>query len=83
MCFPLYPPPLFLPLLSACVSRRISSNASRSIACLQILDMHGPMFLGCTVAFAQPDALKGSLVKTLREIRPTVFFGVPRVRERR
>lgn len=47
---------------------------------VQILDMHGPMFLGCTVAFAQPDALKGSLVKTLRDIRPTVFFGVPRVR---
>lgn len=45
----------------------------------QILDVHGPMTLGCTVAFAQPDALKGSLVKTLRMIRPTVFFGVPRV----
>lgn len=43
------------------------------------MDMHGPMYLGCMVAFAQPDALKGSLVKTLRDIRPTVFFGVPRV----
>lgn len=46
----------------------------------KIMDMHGPMYLGCMTAFAQPDALKGSLVKTLREIRPTVFFGVPRVR---
>lgn len=45
----------------------------------QLLDMHGPMFLGASTSFAQPDALKGSLVKTLRDVKPTVFFGVPRV----
>ena len=47
----------------------------------QMLDIHAPLVLGITVYFAQPDALKGSLVKTLREVRPTLFFGVPRVRE--
>jgi long-chain-fatty-acid--CoA ligase ACSBG len=48
----------------------------------QVLDMHGPMSLGCSVYFAQPDALRGSLVVTLKAVRPTMFFGVPRVWEK-
>ncbi|EGD73701.1 AMP dependent ligase [Salpingoeca rosetta] len=48
----------------------------------QILDMHAPMILGATVWFAQPTALKGTLVQTLQEVRPTVFLGVPRVWEK-
>jgi len=31
-------------------------------------------FIGGTVWFAQPDALKGSLIETLLEVRPTIFL---------
>jgi len=48
----------------------------------QITDIYIPLSTGGTVYFAQPDALKGSLVDTLREVRPTTFFGVPRVWEK-
>jgi long-chain-fatty-acid--CoA ligase ACSBG len=37
---------------------------------------------GYQVYFAQPDALKGSIGVTLKEVRPTIFFGVPRVWEK-
>ena len=39
-------------------------------------------FSGCAVYFCQPDALKGSLTVTMREVRPTLFFSVPRVWEK-
>jgi len=48
----------------------------------QVLDMHGAMLGGYQLYFAQADALKGTLVNTMREARPTVFFGVPRVWEK-
>ena len=41
-----------------------------------------PTIHGMTVHFAQPDAMKGSLVASLTEAKPTVFFGVPRVWEK-
>ena len=48
----------------------------------QMLDLHIPMYTGTQIYFAQPDALKGSLGQTLKEVRPTTFFGVPRVWEK-
>ena len=48
----------------------------------QMLDMYCCIMTGTQVWFAQPDALRGSLGATLKYVRPTVFFGVPRVWEK-
>ena len=48
----------------------------------QVIDNFGPMYIGSSTYFAQPDALKGSLTATLKDVKPTIFFGVPRVWEK-
>ncbi|XP_056678521.1 long-chain-fatty-acid--CoA ligase ACSBG2 isoform X3 [Monodelphis domestica] len=48
----------------------------------QMMDLWLPMKIGGITYFAQPDALKGTLPITLREVRPTAFLGVPRVWEK-
>jgi long-chain-fatty-acid--CoA ligase ACSBG len=48
----------------------------------QMLDIHCPMFTGYAVAFADSNALKGSIVDTLKRVEPTIFFAVPRVWEK-
>ncbi|XP_070827620.1 long-chain-fatty-acid--CoA ligase ACSBG1 [Chaetodon trifascialis] len=48
----------------------------------QIYDLWTAIQWGELVYFAQPDALKGSLVTTLREVCPTSHMGVPRVWEK-
>ncbi|XP_007442007.1 long-chain-fatty-acid--CoA ligase ACSBG2 [Python bivittatus] len=48
----------------------------------QMIDIWLPITFGVQTFFADPDALKGSLVDTLREVRPTAFMGVPRVWEK-
>lgn len=48
----------------------------------QMVDIWVTMKVGGVTHFAQPDALKGSLVNTMKEARPTAFMGVPRVWEK-
>ncbi|KAL8177508.1 UNVERIFIED_CONTAM: Long-chain-fatty-acid--CoA ligase acsbg2 [Gekko kuhli] len=48
----------------------------------QMIDIWLPLTFGMQTFFAQPDALKGTLVETLKEVRPTAFMGVPRVWEK-
>ncbi|XP_077416310.1 long-chain-fatty-acid--CoA ligase ACSBG2-like isoform X2 [Vanacampus margaritifer] len=48
----------------------------------QLNDMYLTMRFAATTHFAQPDALKGSLGTTLKEVKPTAFLGVPRVWEK-
>ncbi|KAK1174416.1 long-chain-fatty-acid--CoA ligase ACSBG2-like [Acipenser oxyrinchus oxyrinchus] len=48
----------------------------------QLIDIWISMRFGATTYFAEPDALKGSLVNTMREVRPTAFMAVPRVWEK-
>jgi long-chain-fatty-acid--CoA ligase ACSBG len=48
----------------------------------QMVDIFLPISIAGTVYFADRDALKGTLVKTLVEAQPTLFLGVPRVFEK-
>ncbi|XP_026198590.1 long-chain-fatty-acid--CoA ligase ACSBG2-like [Anabas testudineus] len=48
----------------------------------QMVDIWIGMRFAGTIYFAEPDALKGSLVNTLKDARPTCFLGVPRVWEK-
>uniref|UniRef100_A0A8C7B6Y9 long-chain-fatty-acid--CoA ligase n=1 Tax=Neovison vison TaxID=452646 RepID=A0A8C7B6Y9_NEOVI len=48
----------------------------------QLLDMWVSISVAGTLYFAQPDALRGSLIDTLREVKPTLFHGVPWVWDR-
>ncbi|KAK9702802.1 AMP-binding enzyme [Popillia japonica] len=48
----------------------------------QVVDIYITMLVACTVYFADANALKGSLINTLKEVQPTRFLGVPRVWEK-
>ncbi|KAL4238196.1 hypothetical protein ACF0H5_002908 [Mactra antiquata] len=48
----------------------------------QMLDILMPLCYGVSVYFAQPDALKGTLGDTWKEVRPTGVLAVPRVWEK-
>uniref|UniRef100_A0A1I8PCX0 long-chain-fatty-acid--CoA ligase n=1 Tax=Stomoxys calcitrans TaxID=35570 RepID=A0A1I8PCX0_STOCA len=48
----------------------------------QVFDIFMGLVNGANVNFADRNALKGTLGKTLAKVRPTVFIGVPRVFEK-
>lgn len=48
----------------------------------QMTDIYMPIISTGTVYFADKDALKNTLVRTIKEVHPTIFFGVPRVWEK-
>jgi len=48
----------------------------------QMIDIYIPIGLSGTVWFADKNALKSSLHKTLVDVKPTIFAGVPRVWEK-
>ncbi|XP_055388941.1 very long-chain-fatty-acid--CoA ligase bubblegum [Condylostylus longicornis] len=48
----------------------------------QVLDFYVTLANAACTWFADRDALKGTLVKTLQDARPTIFLGVPRVYEK-
>ncbi|CAG9796581.1 unnamed protein product [Diatraea saccharalis] len=63
-------------------AERLVSFLPLSHVAAQVLDIYTSMTKGISVFFAQPDALKGSIVETLKEVRPTRFLAVPRVFEK-
>lgn len=48
----------------------------------QMADIYCPLTCSATVYFADKNALKGTLIETLKEIKPTKFLAVPRVWEK-
>ncbi|XP_036385708.1 long-chain-fatty-acid--CoA ligase ACSBG2-like [Megalops cyprinoides] len=62
--------------------QKLVSYLPLSHVAAQVSDIWICMRFAGTTYFAEPDALKGSLVNTLREVRPTTFLGVPRVWEK-
>jgi long-chain-fatty-acid--CoA ligase ACSBG len=65
-----------------CVGESVVSYLPLNHVAAQLLDIYIPIAILGTVYFAQKDALRGSLIDTLKDIRPTIFIGVPRVWEK-
>ena len=47
-----------------------------------MIDIYLAAYGGATIWFADDKALQGTLINTLKEVRPTRFLGVPRVWEK-
>ncbi|XP_036139807.1 very long-chain-fatty-acid--CoA ligase bubblegum [Monomorium pharaonis] len=63
-------------------SEVIVSYLPLSHVAAQLVDIMLNIVLATTVYFADPGALKGTLVNTLNVAQPTIFLGVPRVWEK-
>jgi long-chain-fatty-acid--CoA ligase ACSBG len=62
--------------------QRVVSYVPLSHIAGQMVDIYMILLNGGTTWFAEPTALKGTLVDTLKEAKPTIFLGVPRVWEK-
>ncbi|KAL0279341.1 UNVERIFIED_CONTAM: hypothetical protein PYX00_000926 [Menopon gallinae] len=69
-------------LLSLKDNERIVSYLPLSHVAAQSIDIYCALLFKVTVYFANRDALKGGLIKTLHDVRPTRFLGVPRIWEK-
>ncbi|KAJ1212738.1 hypothetical protein NDU88_000386 [Pleurodeles waltl] len=63
-------------------NENILSYLPLSHVAAQVFDIWLTMRFGGTTYFANSGALKGSLIDFLKEVRPTFFFGVPRIWEK-
>jgi len=61
---------------------RIVSFLPLSHVAAQIIDIVGSLNMGIEVYFAENTALQGTILDTLKEVRPTFFFSVPRLWEK-
>ncbi len=64
-----------------CRNRIVSFMPLSHVAAMDV-DMLMNMLDSSIIYFAAPDALKGSLLTTIREVRPTIFLAVPRIYEK-
>ena len=62
--------------------QRLVSYLPLSHVAGQVVDLFATVCAGAEIIFADATALQGSLVNYLKEIRPTIFFSVPRVWEK-
>ena len=61
---------------------KIVSYLPLSHIAAQMIDIYMPLICAGETWFAEPTALKGTLVNSLNDANPTIFLGVPRVWEK-
>lgn len=69
-------------LVNATPEDRLVSFLPCSHIAANAIDIAGALINGFCVTLAPADALRGSLVDTLKKVRPTIFVSVPRVFEK-
>ncbi|PHJ15636.1 very long-chain acyl [Cystoisospora suis] len=75
---------------AACSSQMMKLDSSHHLVSFlplshvaaQLVDLYMPVTMGCCAYFARPDSLQGTLIETVKAVRPTWFLAVPRVWEK-